>query len=615
MATVEIIPFSPGRRPTDEARHPGMGSSDAVAFLEGACYLLLAVREAAGCTLERRLTDTWEPAAAAVFDSDARLRETALDHDGTYVLALRDLPGEYTFATLFSQRLDVGVRLLRDGAPVAEATTTLEVYDVAQMGSLYERIVSQLVVPDTERQVPGLSHAYHPWFPVLLIGAHKAELYTRALVGDIVHKRRNLPDPGWLVRVGLYLEFLTALGIIEGVDPDVLTPAEREAFERSEAFEVIRRRINPGAWRKVWGLREIAVRGRPRTGPVSAQNLLVKRRATLQFLQVHHEDLQQAIALAGPNPHSAQETWHRVFRDAERAVLRQTPHAFPELGHLPVEVRKFVLWHRRGHVGLRRVLRVPGPLPRLLGDQDGLFGSACNQYRDSMNHVADWARAHGLMDHTGDEAIPRGVSLFEAHLYQPSRVALLQRRDGYDADRIEVGAELPPGYEPPLRVLAELLARTVPFSILRADEIALLAGSARPLTFGPMERIIVQGQEGDSLFAVVEGTIEVFVRREDGTDVDLGARSTATVLGEMSLLTGEPRSATVRAVDGALVYELGRRQLEPVLAGRPELIEALREAMATRLRTQGEFLERYDADSCLRAMARRFGRHRAVTET
>ena len=82
-----------------------------------------------------------------------------------------------------------------------------------------------------------------------------------------------------------------------------------------------------------------------------------------------------------------------MFRDAERAVLRQTPDAFPELGFLPAEVRRFVLWHRHGHVGLRRALRVPGPLPRLLGDQDGLFASACNQYRASMNHVADWAQA------------------------------------------------------------------------------------------------------------------------------------------------------------------------------------------------------------------------------
>ena len=47
---------------------------------------------------------------------------------------------------------------------------------------------------------------------MLLIGAYKAELYTRALVGDVVHKRHNLADPGWLVRVGLYLELLTCLG-------------------------------------------------------------------------------------------------------------------------------------------------------------------------------------------------------------------------------------------------------------------------------------------------------------------------------------------------------------------------------------------------------------------
>ena len=56
---------------------------------------------------------------------------------------------------------------------------------------------------------------------MLLIGAHKAELYTRALIGDIVDKRRNLADPGWLVRVGLYLELLTGLGVVEAVKDDV----------------------------------------------------------------------------------------------------------------------------------------------------------------------------------------------------------------------------------------------------------------------------------------------------------------------------------------------------------------------------------------------------------
>ena len=49
VATVELIPFTPGRRPTDEARHPWLGSSDQVAFVLGdravdnRCYLLLAI--------------------------------------------------------------------------------------------------------------------------------------------------------------------------------------------------------------------------------------------------------------------------------------------------------------------------------------------------------------------------------------------------------------------------------------------------------------------------------------------------------------------------------------------------------------------------------------------
>ena len=600
MPTVEIVPFAPGRRPTDEARHPGLGSSDPVAFPQGDYYVLVAVRDGAGCTLEL----------------DGRAQGAATD--GTHVLALRDLPRSCPFETLFSQVVELDVRLTRAGATVARDHGRIEVYDVERFGSLYERIVERLVKPDTERQAPGLSHAYHPWFPVLAIGAHKAELYTRALIGDIVHKRRNLADPGWLVRVGLYLELLTALGIVEAVKDDagdLLTPEERATFEDAPAFAPIRARLNVDGWRGVWALRSIVLRGLPRAGPVSALNLLAKRRATLQFLHVHHEDLEHAIELAGPNTHHAQETWHRVFRDAERAVLRQTPAAFPELADLPPDVSRFVLWHRRGQLGLKRVLRVPGPLPRLLGDQDGLFGSACNQYRASMNAVAERARARGLMDHTGAESIPRGVSLFEAHLNQPSRVALLQRRDGYDVDRIEVGAELPTGYEPPLHVLAELLAGTAPFELLNADEIALLARTARPLTFGPLERIIVQDEIGDSLFAVVEGTVEVFLRRPDGTEVDLGTRPSGSVLGEMSLLTGEPRSATVRAVDGALVYEVGRRQFEPILAARPELLAALAHSMEARLRGQDERLRRHDAERGLLAFRRRFGAQRVVTET
>jgi len=147
-----------------------------------------------------------------------------------------------------------------------------------------------------------------------------------------------------------------------------------------------------------------------------------------------------------------------------------------------------------------------------------------------------------------------------------------------------------PDYTPPLADLAQALAGTEVFAALTAEERTALARAARPLTLGPAERVIVQGQDGNSLFVVAEGTVEVFLRRDDGEEVHLGTRPAGSVLGEMSLLTGAPRSATVRAVDGALVYEFGPRQYEPILAARPVLKQALEDAMQTRLQDQAERL-------------------------
>jgi hypothetical protein len=56
---IEVIPFTPGRRPTDEARHPWLGSSDEVAFqlgdgTENRCYVLQLHQPPAAAAGERR---------------------------------------------------------------------------------------------------------------------------------------------------------------------------------------------------------------------------------------------------------------------------------------------------------------------------------------------------------------------------------------------------------------------------------------------------------------------------------------------------------------------------------------------------------------------------------
>jgi hypothetical protein len=675
---LRIVPFITGRRPTDEARHPGLGSSDHTSMIlkeadaraENHTYILYqlsgleqySAAELDGTAIDITLSFAGTDGSLITspipgWDRRIILPQVFVDQgagdsptlkaigleeisDQNLVVRLSPdqdlLPGEdwdwedldaqiqelaadtadpFTFGHLFSQVLHVHMRLTVRDIPIASAQTRIDVYDTPRFGSLYRHIVDCMIKPDTEKQareagLEELDHAYHPWFPVLLIGSDKAALYTRALREDIVHKKLHLANPRWLARVGLYLEFLTCIGIFEAVKEelgDLLTPSEREVYENSPVFAEIRRRVNPDAWREVWALRQIVFPrfGTPQTGPVSALNLRQKKKATLAFLKVHHDDLKNAIDLAGPNEHNSQETWHRVFRDAERAVLRKTQLAFPELAFLNPNVQEFVHWHQKGKLDIRGMHWIPGQFSKLFGDQDGLFASACNQYRASMNEVANWAKKQGLMDYTGEECVPELVSLLEAFMArQESQLERLQRRDGY-AGGLDIVATPPSVERPDSDEIYELMSNSAIFSMLTPDELHHLARTALRIEIGPMERVIVQGQEGSSLFVVGDGELEVLVRQADGVDHVIDKKRRGEIFGEMSLLTGKSRSATVRAEVGATVYKIGKKQYAPIIRSRPELVDVLANLMEEHERTIRDESDAYDSDRETEALSGR----------
>lgn len=655
--TCRVVPTMSGRRPTDEAGHPGLGSSENVGMVlseEGdggdgqrppnRTYVLFTLGgleafspdERAAIALDVSVSMSGPDGSLATAPVPGWLRRPIrpmrfeLDESGDatlvqvslaepirqpLVLVLEPdefLPGgawqwddldplirqmstdgddPFTFGHLFMQVIRVQLRVTHHGVPIASTEASIDLFDGRRSGSLYRRVIERLVVPDAERQAkiagrPETDLTFHPWFPVLSIGTEKAALYTRALIANVVEKKHYLTDSRWLLRVGHYLEFLTCLGIIEAVRDDVgdlLTPAERHAFETSPTFTEFRRRISP-AWRDVWRLREItfSVLGAPQAGPVSILNLLQKLATTEAFLETHHADLKHAIELAGPNLDHAQETWHRVFRDAERAVMRKTPLAFPELAHVGPQVREFLLWHREGKFEAPGLKWMPKPLSSVFGDRDGLYASACNAYRASMNEVARWAKQHHLMDYTGDVCIPPEVSLLNACLMgQRSTTERLQRQDGYAGaidDLVELPDEMVPADE-----IAALLAEVPIFAPLSGDERAQLARTARELRLGALDRLIVEGQAGGSLFIVADGRLEVLDRQADGRDVVVDVLRRGDVVGEISLLTGAPRSATVRVVDEAVAFEVGTSDFEPIIRARPGLVEELGMMMERRL--------------------------------
>jgi hypothetical protein len=457
-SSLTIVPFRTGGRPTDELRTPGTGCSEHVDYIDAGAgavddgqELWLLYDAVAPCGLgevEARM-DAWfvdeagdEPVPGIVelpvpwSRMERRERgdvglvpvSAASSTRGRFTAALPRQAlrraaerGAFSFVHCYHRRLRVRLSLVAGGRTVASDETTVEIFDLGRAGSLYRRIMERLVVPDARAQARAqgldeLGAEYHPWFPVLTIGTDKARRYLDAIRCDLDQHSTHFSDPRWLLRVGTYLELMTCLGIAWAVrdeHPDILDADEWQAVEHGPGFARMRPRLAIERWRAAWQRRHVAspwLRWHRALGGL--RNLLRKRDATLEFLEIHHEDLKVAMELAGPNFEHAQQTWHRVFQDAERAVLACSDRAFPELGGLPRPVRELVRWRRCGE--LVGGVRLPAELTATFGDQDGLYGSACRHYRASMNHVATWARERRLIDFPGVECIPREVSLIEA---------------------------------------------------------------------------------------------------------------------------------------------------------------------------------------------------------
>lgn len=127
-----------------------------------------------------------------------------------------------------------------------------------------------------------------------------------------------------------------------------------------------------------------------------------------------------------------------------------------------------------------------------------------------------------------------------------------------------------------------LLERVDLFETLQPQEFENLAAGIQQRSFKAYETIVEENQEDQSMYILVEGLLEVHATSDDGTEVKIGILTPGQFFGEMSLLTGEPRSATVRAATNTLAYEITKDDLLPLLEQRPKLAEDMAAAMADR---------------------------------
>jgi small-conductance mechanosensitive channel/CRP-like cAMP-binding protein len=122
------------------------------------------------------------------------------------------------------------------------------------------------------------------------------------------------------------------------------------------------------------------------------------------------------------------------------------------------------------------------------------------------------------------------------------------------------------------------------FANLEASELELLASGVRKVRFASGEPIIRQGEAGDSLFIIIQG--DVLVSLGQGTiNQSVTTLRVGDFFGEMSLITGEPRSATCAARTDVLCYVIDHDAFRTLLSQRPQVAEQLSVVLTSRQAT------------------------------
>ncbi len=181
----------------------------------------------------------------------------------------------------------------------------------------------------------------------------------------------------------------------------------------------------------------------------------------------------------------------------------------------------------------------------------------------------------------------------------PTRTVQLERKSKSDAMRAD-GSEF----------IDRLNAVDI-FAPLSQEETVRLAKNSVRRVFAPGETVIRVGDEGSSMFVVHEGKVSVQIS-DNGKPRTVNVLNEGDFFGEMALFTGEPRTASVVAVEETEVLEIGFQAMKHLFDTNPDLVESLSHTIAERraelkARTEDVQPDDNEAEGLLAAVKRFFG--------
>lgn len=152
------------------------------------------------------------------------------------------------------------------------------------------------------------------------------------------------------------------------------------------------------------------------------------------------------------------------------------------------------------------------------------------------------------------------------------------------------------------------------FEGFTALERAAMAARGRMAEVPAGHVLMREGEPGDTLYVLAEGSVRVLRRDPAGNPVELARRHAGECFGEMALIDGGLRSATVVTDSPSRLFALKRDVFLEVVAPSPVLLSKLLRELSGKIRDASERLVREDMNARLRAAEAELARHRAIVQ-
>jgi CRP-like cAMP-binding protein len=136
----------------------------------------------------------------------------------------------------------------------------------------------------------------------------------------------------------------------------------------------------------------------------------------------------------------------------------------------------------------------------------------------------------------------------------------------------------------------EVLQGVPLFKTLNPKHLKTIYKACTRRDFAAGELLVEQGTQGVGLFIIENGQVKVIKTRNDGSIIDVAKHGAGEVIGEMSILDGAPRSASVQAIEATQCLVLSSWSFQSIMEAHPEVALGILPMVAKRFRETNEAL-------------------------